>query len=425
MTQHIDSTSLPQDRGKSIIMTIKQYYRSGESDLGQDFFVPCLSFCSSYKRAVGYFSSSALITWAAVLPRIISKDQTLIYLLISPSLNEDDLHALKGTITTQERDSIYQKKADNILLDALEVEDLSSDKQLRIKLLTWMIRTQKLELRFAFPNHVENPVIFHEKIGIFEFPWKEKIAFTGSANESTLGHTRNYESIDVFRSWVGEDEDRVQIKIDQFTEAWEGRAKGLKILPLSEETLELVKSRAPKENPDVQKVIDSPKTNQLDKWRHQDEAINAFLNSEKGILEMATGTGKTRTALRIFEQLVYDGKISTLIVTADGTDLHNQWYKQLIEVSDRFNEKFVILRHFERHHERDEFILNPNLKILLISRSALAPALRKLNDQAGARTFLIHDEVHRLGSPGNRRDLAGLSDKIRFRLGLSATPERE
>jgi superfamily II DNA or RNA helicase len=40
-------------------------------------------------------------------------------------------------------------------------------------------------------------------------------------------------------------------------------------------------------------------------------------------------------------------------------------------------------------------------------------------------TLLIHDEVHRVGSPANRRSLEGLSANIAWVLGLSATPERE
>ena len=52
-------------------------------------------------------------------------------------------------------------------------------------------------------------------------------------------------------------------------------------------------------------------------------------------------------------------------------------------------------------------------------------ALRQLNRDQARRTLLVHDEVHGLGSPGNRARLGGLSENVRFRLGLSATPERE
>jgi superfamily II DNA or RNA helicase len=51
--------------------------------------------------------------------------------------------------------------------------------------------------------------------------------------------------------------------------------------------------------------------------------------------------------------------------------------------------------------------------------------LRALETKEAGKTILIHDEAHRAGSDGNREKLAGTSDQVRFRLGLSATPERE
>jgi superfamily II DNA or RNA helicase len=48
-----------------------------------------------------------------------------------------------------------------------------------------------------------------------------------------------------------------------------------------------------------------------------------------------------------------------------------------------------------------------------------------LTSDTARRTILIHDEAHRAGSEGNRRNLEGAANSIRFRLGLSATPERE
>ena len=51
--------------------------------------------------------------------------------------------------------------------------------------------------------------------------------------------------------------------------------------------------------------------------------------------------------------------------------------------------------------------------------------LYELPKNIAEKTLLIHDEVHKLGSDGNMVRLNGQSDKIEYRLGLSATPERE
>jgi superfamily II DNA or RNA helicase len=140
---------------------------------------------------------------------------------------------------------------------------------------------------------------------------------------------------------------------------------------------------------------------------------------------MATGTGKTHTALRIARQLIISDQVDSLIVAADGNDLLDQWYNQLTPMCSELREQFAVVRHYGSYKDRDQFVLDPQGMILLASRGNLPPALRALSLAQGRKTLLIHDEVHRLGSPGNRSDLNGLSDSIRFRLGLSATPERE
>ena len=409
------------EAGKAAIEGFNSHYRSGTSDLARDFFIPCLEHCSTYKRAVGYFSSSVLVTWAKVLPRIAKLDTIKIQLLISPLLSEQDKEAIRSAVIPDERDALLQKAADKIVLDALSFAQSPEDIKLRLRLLTWLIASKKLELRFAFPAHVENPGIFHEKIGIFKFPWGRTVAFTGSANETIMGHTKNHESIDVFRDWLPEDSARVKVKCEQFSEAWSNQAHGLRILKLSPKALRYIKERAPDE--DLPKPPPRVREGSENRWRHQDEAIDTFLIEERGVLEMATGTGKTRTALRIFKELVQQHKIKSLIVATDGTDLLNQWYEQLLPVSQELDRPYSIVRHYNKYHECERYQLDPHQKILLSSRHALAPALSSL--QISEQTLLIHDEVHALGSAKNREDLGGLSDSIRFRLGLSATPERE
>ena len=419
--QNHSEYSYTVEAGKATIEGFHSHYRSGDSDLARDFFIPCLEHCSTYKRAVGYFSSSALVTWAEVLPRIAKLDTIKIQLLISPLLSEQDKEAIRSAVIPDEREALLQKAADKIVLDALSFAQSPEDTQLRLRLLTWLIASKRLELRFAFPVHVEDPGIFHEKIGIFEFPWDWTVAFTGSANESTMGHSKNYESIDVYRDWLPEDSERVKVKCEQFSEAWSNQAQGLRIRRLSPEALRYIQERAPDDN--LPKPPPLVREGSVNRWRHQDEAIDTFLKEERGVLEMATGTGKTRTALRIFKELVQQHKIKSLIVATDGTDLLNQWYEQLLPVSQELDRPYSIVRHYNIYHERERYQLDPYQKILLISRQALAPVLRSL--QIAEQTLLIHDEVHALGSTKNREDLSGLSDSIRFRLGLSATPERE
>ena len=82
-------------------------------------------------------------------------------------------------------------------------------------------------------------------------------------------------------------------------------------------------------------------------------------------------------------------------------------------------------RNYDTHHEAEWFRLSPASAVFLASRRALPSVLENLDFGVAQRTLLIHDEVHGLGSPSNRTRLHGLSESIRYRLGLSATPERE
>ena len=66
------------------------------------------------------------------------------------------------------------------------------------------------------------------------------------------------------------------------------------------------------------------------RWTHQDEAVRCFLEKEQGILEMATGTGKTRTAIRIIEELYREKRIDQVLIITYGNDLLDQWYKELL-----------------------------------------------------------------------------------------------
>jgi superfamily II DNA or RNA helicase len=411
---------------KEKILSLKSHYRSGKANLGRDFFLPCLTLCILYKRAVGYFSSSVLITWAEALPRFAQGDNVSIKLLVSPLLTKQDKEALEQIDDPEKRDILLQKLSDRIVLDAIDFAKGNQTDEKRMRLFSWMVASGKLELRFAYPCHIDKPGIFHEKIGIFEFPWEDKVAFTGSANESAMGHSKNYESVDVFRSWISSDSERVKIKEEEFEEAWTGIAEGLKVKQLSKSALGKIKSYSP-ERPIYTKEESNKDANIniSKKWKHQDEAIATFLQKERGVLEMATGTGKTRAALRICGELVNKNLIETIIISMDGNDLLDQWYLNVLKEVKNLKNKFTILRHYNIHRERELFMIDQEWKILIVSRPELPSALNFIDSLIGQKTLLIHDEVHRLGSPANMRDLSGLTDEIRFRLGLSATPERE
>ena len=141
---------------------------------------------------------------------------------------------------------------------------------------------------------------------------------------------------------------------------------------------------------------------------------------------MATGTGKTVTAIKIINKLFEENKIRRVVITMFGNDLLDQWAKQM---RDNYKNKQIYYQ-YESHKDLNKFIMHPDNAILLISRDAgnLTKLLNLLGRMPGDYkhdTLFIFDEVHGAGSNSFVENLTGRISPYRYRLGLSATPERE
>lgn len=166
----------------------------------------------------------------------------------------------------------------------------------------------------------------------------------------------------------------------------------------------------------------------MKQWKHQEEAIAVFLEKKYGILEMATGTGKTYTAIQIIKKLLAEDKIKRIIIITYGNDLLQQWYQELlISIPD-----VKIFRFFDKYRELQRFTLSKGKSILILSREAkrIKESLLEVErwdgvDIARKNTMLLFDEIHGLGAPELRKNLSGSLLNYQYRLGLSATPERD
>jgi superfamily II DNA or RNA helicase len=149
------------------------------------------------------------------------------------------------------------------------------------------------------------------------------------------------------------------------------------------------------------------------------------LASKSGVLEMATGTGKTRTAIAILSHLYCTREIEAIVVTMAGNDLLSQWEGDLRK---RLTSELglTLLTAVGGKNGEEHFIMKPRGKILLCSRTKLSKVIEEFRkNDPEIPMAIVHDEVHDLGSPANVRNFGGHKDFFAFRLGLSATPERE
>lgn len=75
-------------------------------------------------------------------------------------------------------------------------------------------------------------VMFHEKIGLFIDENENNVAFSGSLNESDNAFSKNFESIQVFKSW--EEPKRLAIIEGNFERLWEDKTNTLEVYDFPE-----------------------------------------------------------------------------------------------------------------------------------------------------------------------------------------------
>ncbi len=326
-------------------------YRSGYDNIVDDFFRPSLREAKLYWRAVGYFSSSALEAFGAPLGEFI-RNGGHIRLVTSVELSENDLQAISNGAAKQD---ICAQRLEQII--DTDFADGVSDGVARLARLLEMGR---LEIQIAVPK--TGTGIYHEKIGLF-IQGDDYVAFTGSSNESRMAFENNRECVDVYSSW--ESTVRAARKREHFEALWDRTDKGVEVFSFPEaiqkKLLRVVgeweAGRRQQQRQDT-------------KWRHQEEALSRFLSSERGVLNMATGTGKTRTALKILQSLFDRDEIDSVIVTMDGTDLLNQWFGELLTLRGRLTRPVSVYRDYDASKEVQDFSLSPKNAILLVSRRA-------------------------------------------------------
>lgn len=429
---------------EELYKNLKNDYDSGEGDdLGADFFTPCLELCSKYDRATSDFTSNVIYEWGEAILKLVDIDNhdCKIRMIAHHKLHDDDYKVLKDYVDNENKiDEYLDKIANGIIMKAYKLAEGNADKETKLKLFSYLIATRRLEIRFAFPHHVRNANVFHQKYGIFNFKDNKKIAFLGSPNETIGGHSKNIETIEVFNSLINTDLKRINSWENKFEKSWKNESRGFRTKTISKETLERIISYSPKSANKFRQSLDAPKNTKKDivykkkqetfsLWPHQQEAVKKFLEIRAGILEMATGTGKTKTSLEILKILLEENKINSCIVSTEGNALLDQWYIEIIDYINK-NENLKgnikkIYRHYSSYKDAEKFLYNPTNSILIISRENLQKYLSYLDANKKKNIFIIHDEVHGFGSPGNIKNLTGSHKDFVYRLGMSATPDRE
>ncbi|WP_396134444.1 DEAD/DEAH box helicase, partial [Chamaesiphon sp. VAR_48_metabat_135_sub] len=159
---------------------------------------------------------------------------------------------------------------------------------------------------------------------------------------------------------------------------------------------------------------------------YQQQAIsNWFKNQGRGTLKMATGSGKTITALAIAHQLYQQIGLQVIIIICPFRHLVNQWGREC----EKFNLQ-PILACESIHKWQGKFSyqlarINTGqqkfLTIVTTNETLITSGFQSQLKYLPDRTLIIGDEVHNLGA---KKRLSSLPRNVGLRLALSATPER-
>ena len=428
----------------------KHSYSSGY-DEPKDFFTEALIESSTFDLGLGFFSSSGI--------------RSLSYGFALFIANGGKMRVVMNHILSQEDKEIIEKGQkhlvedfeNHILFDIKKlVETLSKEDEQFFRCLSYLISINRIEFVATVST---KGGLGHDKYGIFKDEKGNKVAFIGSANFSQSALELNGETITVFTS--PDDDKRIAEYQALFDQSWENDTPHLVHIPI-EHVKTFIREKFPKtsltnlleeginlrENigidnnipakyckPISRRILEKIEFKELEprfpfpeERRIQIDAYSAWIeNGKKGIFAMATGSGKTVTALNCIRKQYKENGYYKAIIVVPTQALAIQWehetksfnYQNIVSTHSDKDWKNILSRYITRS------LLDSTKSIILITtyatfnRNDIQSFLKKVR---GVETFIyVADEAHNIGS---QNSLNHLPEMINWRIGLSATPER-
>lgn len=405
---------------------IEKEYRNLKCDVINEFYIPVLSTAVKYKRAVGFFNSAALYEIAIGLKNLAS-NKGKFELIVSPRLTDEDIKSIQLG---------YEKRQE--VIEAALLRDFHEPKNKveisKLNLLANLIADNILDIKVAFKLDAHSAGIFHEKMGIVIDSEGNKLAFTGSMNETYSGLLQNYESIDVFCSWRDEDAERVAIKEYAFDNLWDNLDTAMEVIPFPQIAIDKLNKYKLKENEALfeSQDVDAKPDQTSDFFRipesielhdYQVKAIDTWMSKGcRGIFDMATGTGKTYTALGALAKL--SEKLRNhlaVVIVCPYQHLVEQWVEDICAFGvkplicySRYNWKKTLARMISDY----SLGITDNFCVITTNATFVTPAMQNELAKMNGDFCLVVDEAHNFGS---KKQIACMSEKFNFRLALSAT----
>jgi superfamily II DNA or RNA helicase len=436
---------------KSIEYPASNEYRSGTPNEPINFFLEALENSISFDLLLGYFSSSAINVLSLGFAHFIHRGGK-VRIIANHILSVKDKEAVITGSQVKEDAFFYNVNDYQKILKSLDEYGAHF-----FNCLAWLIASKRIEMKVVKPK--DSRGIAHYKSGVF-YDGNEKVKFKSSCNFTAFGLLENLEELEVKQSWNSKSDSLAIAEQERyFNEIFNEEADFVEYIPFEEieevilkdfggkeidelliDEVRLVEKRkAVLENENtriilerlkniINSVLDIPQFPYPEPRDYQVEAYNNWvMNNHKGVFAMATGTGKTLTALNcVLNEYKERGNYRALILVPT-IELVAQWreeiqkfkFKNTVSVSSANKDWRNDLKRINALSKKDSTF---SFFIVTTYRSFISPRFQTVMQNFPTDTIFIADEAHNCGSPSVLRLLENVP--LQKRIGLSATPER-
>ncbi len=395
--------------------TLEREYQSQGKDPIKDNIIPLIKDAKLYRRAVGFFSSSALdLTHEALVN--MRKNGGKMQVITSPILSKEDVEAIE--LGVKFKDQLVKER---FLLEFEEAFNNIKDENR--KLLIEMILDGFFEIKIVTTKNSNGQ--YHDKIGIIDDFYGNSIAFIGSPNESRNGLLENYERITLFFNW---DFSKVYYNNQkrELEKLWNKTNPNIITYEFDEAIKEsVIRIRDNYTAVSVQKK--DMKEDKKPKPRdYQKDAINAWIqNDYKGFYVMATGTGKTFTALFSLQELLKKEENLFTVIAVPYKHLVTQWMEDVEKLFPNIK-KFIVMGEEKDWDKKIKTALincklvkkEPIIVVSTIS-SFYGDRFSSVMKNNNEKKLLVVDEAHNFL---NKIEEKKYNVDYEYKIGLSATP---
>ena len=441
-----EAMKVVQERALRKLDEARPLYMLPADPLAEEVLIPGFQAAKKVDCMVGFFSSEVLVSLAPGLAIYIASSENSFRLIISPLLRAEDQAAIEEGLKSAE------EVADAVLEELTITEGLIQRHTL--KCLSWLIKERRIEIKIALMKDA----LFHPKVWLFS-NGEDVVAAHGSSNVTYAGIRKNIEQIAVSRSWQDPNQSYITDKlVYEFGRLWNSKDDHCIVVPMPEAVKQKLLRNYCSETPPTEEELNKlyeraigvkeeppsftnppiPETGfavpswlkyDVGPFAHQGKAVNAWCAADyRGVLEMATGSGKTITSMISAYRLYEESKPLLIVVAAPYVPLIEQWCDEIAE----FGLKPINLKTAGGAVKRASVLQKikrqlrtglSDVEIVVVSHDTLCtPEFLKAVSDFDGEQLLIADEVHNLGRASF---IEHPPEFFKYRLGLSATPIRQ